>query len=481
MNTKHTTPIDTLVQLERKSARDPHTFLNELFTSHLPNQAQYLMEALNNADIEAFVVGGWLRDVVLDRPRHDIDLSANAPWEHVERVALSHGWSVHHTGIAHGTLSVVIDGMCFEVTQYRSDGTYSDARHPDAVSPVQTIEDDLARRDFTINALAWNASRGLVDAYRGLRDCKRGIIRAVGSADMRMSEDALRILRALRFASEMGFSIDEETWHAMNTRKTLLEKLPMPRVRAEFERFLEGSHVQKALVAYADIVCALIPELQASRGFDQKTRYHCFDVYEHSAHCTGFMPAQTHLRWAALLHDSGKPSVCVEEQGVRHFHGHAEKSCIITRSVLSRFGYSKRVIDRVCYLVKHHDDMLGMPCEEITMTMVQHLLKTMKGNVELFYEWCALQRADAQAKAAGYQEGVALADALEAQCNAILKCGAPYSLKQLAITGDDVCTYTHCKACDIGAILTKALERVIDKRCENSHDALVNWLVAGSS
>lgn len=481
MNIKHNAPIDTLTQLDTKSARDARIFLNERFASNLPNQAKRLMEALDNAGIEAFVVGGWLRDVVLERPRHDIDLATKAPWEHVERVALSHGWSVHHTGIAHGTISVVIDGMCFEVTQYRSDGTYSDARHPDTVSPVQTIEDDLARRDFTINALAWNPSRGLVDAYGGLRDCRRGIIRAVGSAQLRMREDALRILRAVRFASEMGFSIDEETWHAMNACKTLLEKLPMPRVRAEFERFLEGSHVQKALVAYADSVCALIPELQASRGFDQKTRYHCFDVYEHCAHCTGFIPARAGLRWAALLHDSGKPLVCVEEQGVRHFHGHAEESCVIARSVLSRFGYSKRVVDRVCYLVKHHDDMLGVPCEEITMPMVQHVLKTMKGDVELFYEWCALQRADAQAKAAGYRDGVALADALEAQCKAILACGAPYSLKQLAIAGDDVRTYTRCANRDIGAVLTRALECVIDKRCKNTHEALVKWLVEGYS
>ena len=183
MNIKHNAPIDTLTQLDTKSARDARIFLNKRFASNLPNQAKRLMEALDNAGIEAFVVGGWLRDVVLERPRHDIDLATKAPWEHVERVALSHGWSVHHTGIAHGTISVVIDGMCFEVTQYRSDGTYSDARHPDTVSPVQTIEDDLARRDFTINALAWNPSRGLVDAYGGLRDCRRCLLYTSDAAD----------------------------------------------------------------------------------------------------------------------------------------------------------------------------------------------------------------------------------------------------------------------------------------------------------
>lgn len=438
-----------------------------------PPQARRVIEVLEAAGFEAWCVGGFVRDSLLGRPVSDIDIACSALWPQTEETCLAAGMRVHRTGEKHGTVTVVCDDAAFEVTTFRVDGAYSDARHPDEVRFVRSLKEDLARRDFTINAMAYHPLRGLADPFGGLEDARRGIIRTVGDPAQRFGEDALRILRACRFSSQLGFSLDSATYQAMLEGKRGLLRVSSERITAELQKLLLGGNVRDALLQTVDVLSAVLPELVAMKGFDQCTPYHCHDVLEHTARAVAGTPPYPLVRWAALFHDMGKPAAFFKEPGGRgHFYGHAKISVPLARGIMDRLTFSTAFRDRVLLLVERHDDVF-----DATPRAVKRALARMGGDVELFRALCDLKRGDASAQAPAYaEERMRRADNLLRVLDGILAEGEAFTLKHLAVNGRDAMDAGIAQGPSVGAALAAALDAVIDEQIPNDRETLLAFL-----
>ena len=439
----------------------------------VPGSALRVIETLEAAGFEAWCVGGFVRDSLLGRPVADVDIACSALWQDAARACERAGMRVHETGTKHGTITVACDSEAFEVTTYRVDGAYSDARHPDTVRFVRTIDEDLARRDFTINALAYHPQRGLADPFGGIEDARRGVIRTVGDPKLRFEEDALRILRACRFASQLGFSIDPSTYAAMLAGKAGLLRVSAERITAELQKLLLGDAVRDAILKTADVLAAVLPELVAMKGFDQCTPYHCYDVLEHTARAVAGTPPYPLVRWAALFHDMGKPGAFFREASGRgHFYGHAKISVALARGIMGRLTFSSAFRDRVLLLVERHDDVI-----EATPKAVKRALARMGGDVDLFRALCDLKRGDASAQAPEYaEERMRRADDLRRVLDEILAADEAFTLKRLAVNGRDALDAGIVQGPAIGAALGAALDAVIDGRVPNEREKLQAFL-----
>lgn len=448
--------------------------LNNIRVS-LPPMAVLLLDALENAGHEAWCVGGFVRDALLGRDSHDVDVATSAHWREVKSVCKAQGWRTYETGVKHGTLTVVVspgnaDETVIEVTTYRCDGAYSDARHPIGVRFVSTIEEDLARRDFTINALAYHPARGFVDPYGGLDDLRSGVIRAVGNPDKRFAEDALRTLRGCRFCSQLGFRIESETYQAMLVHKSLLAKVSTERITHELDALLLGDHVHDALLATVDVLMFALPELSAMKGCAQVTKYHIYDVLEHTAYVVQNSPRTRLSRWAALCHDMGKPAAAFfAADGVEHFYGHAKVSETLTRALTERLLMSNAFREKVAALVRHHDDEV-----QPTQRGVRRMLLKLDGDVEMFRALCALKRADALSQAPEYSaDGVARADELLRALDKLLESEGVPSLKTLAVNGRDIMDMGVAQGPEVGRVLTALLDAVVEGDVANDREALL--------
>lgn len=439
----------------------------------VPPQARRVIEVLEAAGFEAWCVGGFVRDSLLGRPVSDIDIACSALWPQTEEACLAAGMRVHRTGEKHGTVTVVCDDAAFEVTTFRVDGAYSDARHPDEVRFVRSLKEDLARRDFTINAMAYHPLRGLADPFGGLEDARRGIIRTVGDPAQRFGEDALRILRACRFSSQLGFSLDGATYQAMLEDKRGLLRVSSERITTELQKLLLGGNVRDALLQTVDVLSAVLPELVAMKGFDQCTPYHCHDVLEHTARAVAGTPPYPLVRWAALFHDMGKPAAFFKEPGGRgHFYGHAKISVPLARGIMDRLTFSTAFRDRVLLLVERHDDVF-----DATPRAVKRALARMGGDVELFRALCDLKRGDASAQAPAYaEERMRRADDLLRVLDGILAEGEAFTLKHLAVNGRDAMDAGIAQGPSVGAALAAALDAVIDEQTPNDRETLLAFL-----
>lgn len=438
----------------------------------IPASAARALGVLEDAGFEAWLVGGFVRDALRGHAGQDVDITTNARWQQVQQAFEAQGLHTFETGVAHGTLTVQVDNDVFEVTTYRTEGTYTDARHPDSVTFVDSIDDDLARRDFTINALAYHPDRGLRDPFGGIDDLQAHIIRAVGCPSERFGEDALRILRAVRFASQLGFSIEEQTAQGMRDAADGLHRIAVERISHEMEALLCGASVHDALMSYVDILGVVIPELLPMRGFDQRTPYHIYDVLEHTAYVVQYSPRNPLVRWAALLHDIGKPNVFfTDETGTGHFYGHAKTSVVMAEAVMKRLKLSPRFAHDVLLLVRYHDHTT-----EPVPKQVKRLLRKLDGRVDLFRAICQLQRADALAHAPGHTGRAQACDELIACLDEILAAQEPFSLKDLAIRGDDVLALGVQPGPQIGALLDACLDAVIDENVANDRDALLDFV-----
>lgn len=434
----------------------------------VPPFAANALILLEEAGYEAWIVGGFVRDAILGRPSVDVDIATSASWQEVQRVFETHGHRTHETGTAHGTLTVLIDNEALEITTYRSDGVYDDARHPKQVSFVRTIEEDLARRDFTINALAYHPQRGLLDPFGGLADIETGSIRTVGEPARRFSEDALRILRACRFASQLGFTIDEATYRGMVTTKGLLTRISIERVRHELTQLLLGSYAGATLIQTVDVLAAVLPELVAMKDFQQRTPYHIYDVLEHTAHVIDGVPAYPLVRWAALFHDMGKPAAFfTDDEGVGHFYDHAAISVVLARGIMTRLSMSSAFSGRVLTLVERHDDVISL-----TPKAVKRALSRLGGDTNLFAVLCDLKRGDARGQAPHCHGRVADADTLETILAEIVAADEAFSLKKLAIDGRSVMELGVPQGPQVGHALAAALDAVIDEVIPNETEAL---------
>lgn len=433
----------------------------------LSQKALYIIDKLTKNGFEAFVVGGCVRDMLMKVTANDCDITTNAKTEDILRV-----FSKHKTltvGIKHGTVSVILDGECFEVTTYRLETTYSDNRHPDNVIFTKSLRDDLARRDFTVNSIAYNPEEGFVDPFNGKEDIERGIIRCVGNAKERFGEDSLRILRALRFASVLGFRIEDETKKAMHECRHLIRGLSKERIFAELSKLLSGKSVKAVLLDFPDIFAEIIPEIAAMNGFVQHNFHHIYDVLTHTAVVIQNTPDKLHLRLAALFHDIAKP-LCfsLDEKGVGHFYGHAGKSAEIAQKRLTELRCDNKTKDAVIRLIKAHDT----PIEE-NEKIVKRRLASM--GEELFFDLISLKRADTAGLAPEFATRYDHFDRLEQTARKILRDNDCFSLKKLAVNGDDLIALGY-EGKEIGRALSFLLDAVIDGKCQNGKKELVEKL-----
>ncbi len=441
----------------------------------LPDTALRVLSVLDDAGYEAWAVGGFVRDALLGRACSDIDIACSAPWQETQRVCELAGMRTHETGTQHGTLTVVCDDEAFEVTTFRTDGAYKDSRHPESVQFVKTIEEDLARRDFTMNALAYRPDRGVLDPFGGQADMEAGVIRAVGDPHKRFEEDALRILRACRFSSELGYSIDPATFQGMLANKGLLSRISAERVTHELQRLLLGEHAGDALLRCVDVLAAVLPELVAMKGFDQHTPYHVFDVLEHTARVVDGVPRYPLVRWAALFHDMGKPACFFfDENGIGHFYGHAAVSVPIARGIMQRLTFSNAFMDKVLTLVKRHDDVVPA-----NPKAVKRMLARLGGDTELFAALCDLKRGDARGQSPQFSgDRIALANELQGVLNEIMEANEAFTMKSLAISGRDVMKLGVPQGPLVGEMLHRVLDAVIDEELPNSHDDQVKYVAS---
>ncbi|MBE6700177.1 MAG: HD domain-containing protein, partial [Ruminococcaceae bacterium] len=324
------------------------------FDITLPMPVARALSILEACGYEAYVVGGCVRDSLLGRTPNDWDITTNAT--PTEMKACFSDFRVIETGIQHGTLTVIIDGMQLEITTYRNDGEYLDNRHPVQVTFSKHIEDDLSRRDFTVNAMAYHPTKGLVDLFGGREDLQNRVVRAVGDAKTRFEEDGLRILRAIRFASVLDFDIAKDTAKAVHSCRNLLSGIAAERIREEFCKLICGRGAVRILRDYIEVISVFMPELHRCVGFEQNTKYHCFDVFEHTLQALALCEDDDLItRLGILLHDIGKPLCYTEDGQGGHFKGHAPIGVEITREILLRLRFDNETIHRMERLVEWHD------------------------------------------------------------------------------------------------------------------------------
>lgn len=439
---------------------------------NLPSQAILALDLLERAGYEAWCVGGFVRDALMGREISDIDIATAAHWEATKGIFEAAGYHVVETGVKHGTVTVFIESVPLEITTYRTDGQYHDHRHPESVTFVQSIEEDLARRDFTMNAIAYHPERGLFDPYKGSKDIEAHVIRAVGDPLKRFSEDALRILRGIRFVSQLGFTVEERTYEGMLEQAPLLTEIAHERVACELEGFLLGAHIHDALMRYIDIVSVVVPEALPMKDFDQKTPYHIYDVLEHTAYVLQNTPSYPLVRWAAFFHDIGKPATFfTDDNGVGHFYGHAKISVRIARDAMKRLHMPNKLIDDVLILVKVHDDVVAAQPKS-----VKRMIRKLGGNVDLFYALCDLKKGDAAGQAPHCAGRIQLADDLAQVAREIVEAQEAFALKDLAIKGGDLIAQGTPPGPEVGVLLNKALDAVIEEKIPNNKQALLAYL-----
>ena len=442
------------------------------FGIDIPPFAHKALRALEAAGHEAWLVGGCVRDALIGRQIHDYDLATSARWQDAETALNAAGFTVHRTGTTHGTVTATLDGNAIEVTTYRADGTYTDGRHPDNVTFVRTIEEDLARRDFTINAMAYHPDCGLLDTWNGQRDLETHTIRVVGDASKRFAEDSLRVLRGCRFASQLGFTIEPITLAAMKKEKTGLLRVSAERITHEMDELLLGDFVHDALMETVDVLVAFMPEIAACRGFDQHTPYHIYDVWEHTAWVVQRSPKTRLARWTALLHDIGKPAVFyTDANGRGHFFKHQQVSVKKKKSIMERLLMSPTFTAQVLTLVRIHDRQIAANSRS-----VKRALSNLNGDINLFRTLCGVKRADALAQSELSKPRLELSYELERVLDEVLASNDTFSLKQLAVNGNDVLALGVPAGPQIGELLDAALDAVIEEKLPNEREALIAFL-----
>ena len=399
-------------------------------TIRMDEGAAELLDTLHKAGYAAYVVGGCVRDSLLGLTPHDWDLCTSALPQQV--MELFGAQRCIPTGLQHGTVTVKQSGALYEITTFRTEGTYTDGRHPDEVHFVPDVREDLARRDFTIGAMAWDAETGeVIDPFGGQADLENRLIRAVGEPDRRFAEDGLRILRGLRFAAVLGFEIEPGTAAALRGNAPRLKNLSPERVKAELERLLCGPAAAPVLREYVDVIGVVLPELLPMVGFMQNNPHHRKDVWEHTLTVLENIPAEPALRWAALLHDVEKPSCCTtDEEGIRHFKGHQEKSAATAEKILRRLHAETRLITEVTELIKIHDIRFPATVEMATRWAG-------RWGEKRFTQFALLRRADTLGQAHP-EEAEPYYRALLAAFREAKEQNACFTVRQLAITGCDL-------------------------------------------
>ena len=426
--------------------------------------AAALLARLHGAGYAAYAVGGCVRDSLLGRTPQDWDLCTSARPEQV--LALFGEGQCIPTGLQHGTVTIKYGGQLYETTTFRTEGAYTDGRHPDSVAFSPRLEDDLSRRDFTMNAMAYSPERGLVDKFGGQDDIIERVVRCVGDPYERFEEDALRILRALRFASELGFVIDAETARAIHEKKYLLKEISAERISSELTRFVTGRTPCTLMMEFSDVFSTIIPEITPCNGFDQKSRYHVYDVWGHIAHAVEKSKPDKYVRLALLFHDIAKPACCrTDDEGHRHFFGHEKQSAEMAEKIMERLHFNGETVRNVTELIKYH---YVTPIE--SKRVVKRLVSVM--GMEQFIRLIEVMKGDNRAKQSFCLERIPVLDGMKIIAYEIVRSDECFSLRQLAINGNDIAAL-GISGREIGGTPDKLLSKVIDEELPNEKEALL--------
>lgn len=421
------------------------------------------IEMLNNAGYEAYAVGGCVRDAIMGIEINDFDITTSATPEEMQQVFKNE--RTYETGIKHGTITFVYENENVEITTYRLDGEYEDNRRPKSVEFTKSLENDLKRRDFTMNAIVYNNNEGYIDMFGGIEDIKNKTIRAIGNPKDRFNEDALRILRAIRFASKLGFEIEENAKKAMLECKHLLHNISGERIAAEINKFVLGSNVKKAILDHYDILSEIIPEFEAMHNFDQKNDWHVYDVLTHTAVVVENTPQIAHLRLTALLHDTGKVhTFTVDENGIGHFYGHNDKSAEIAENYLTKYKYDNFTKERVYKLVKVHDT----PIEPDRILIKKRINRMGK---DCFFDLIKIKRADNLGQNLN-KVRLDIIDEIEKIATDIVNEDC-FTLGSLKINGGDLIKNGFKPGKQLGNILNTLLEEVMEEKIPNEKEALL--------
>lgn len=434
-------------------------------TLKLPNNVDIILNMLNNAGYEAFAVGGCVRDAMLGIEPNDWDITTSAQPAEIKEVFSS--YRTIDIGEAHGTIGVLIDDVVYEITTYRIDGDYADKRHPDSVSFAKTIEEDLSRRDFTVNAMAYNNEKGIVDPFNGQADLKYKALRCVGDPDTRFNEDALRILRGLRFASVYNFGIESKTAASIIRNRLLLNDISEERIASEFNKLLCGDNVKYILSRYKDVFSVFFPEIVSTFDFAQNTPHHNKTVWRHITASVSFIEPDELLRLVMFLHDIGKPlALRTDSKGIDHFKGHNHFGAVLAKNALERLKYPRKTIDDVCVLIEYHDVRFNEDKRKI-----KHVLNII--GKENFERLLKIQLADIKAQSMYKRESKLRDHELAKQAfREITDNNECYSLQSLAINGSDLIHLGITDGKSIGFILDNLLDEVINETLENDNVTL---------
>lgn len=441
----------------------------------IPSGANEIIHSLQNNGYEAFLVGGCVRDNILGRPIHDYDITTSATPD--EMMEVFKDKRIIETGLQHGTITILIDGEGYECTTYRIDGNYSDSRRPDSVRFTRSLKEDLKRRDFTINAMAYNDEVGLVDPFNGMEDIKYHKIQCVGKPEDRFSEDALRILRAIRFASQLSFVLEPNTDYVLHKMYQNLENISVERVNSEFCKIAVSSDFCVQMVLYGDVLSLFIPEIKDMFDFSQNNPYHIYDVWNHTVHAVqayscdceeDLNPIDLITSLAVFFHDIGKPHCYQDgEDGIRHFKGHGRVSADMTDKIMKRLRFDNDTREKVVELVYYHDATF-----EVGKKYIKRWLN--KIGEEQFRRLLNVRRADIKAQADMNQETrLQKIDNIGYILEEVLQDEECFSLKDLAVNGKDLIEIGYKPGKEIGDVLNNLLDSVISGEYINEKEKLL--------
>ena len=431
----------------------------------IPPGAARILRVLEDHGYEAFVVGGCVRDSLLGRKPNDWDITTSALPLQVKALFRR----TIDTGLKHGTVTILMDGEPFEVTTYRVDGEYLDGRHPSEVTFTASLQEDLQRRDFTINAMAYSERKGLQDLFGGLPDLEKGLIRAVGDPAKRFGEDALRIMRAVRFAAQLGYEVEEDTVQAMKELAPTLSKISAERIAAELEKLLVSPHPEKLKMAYeCGITAVILPEFDRCMETAQNNPHHKYSVGEHTIVSIGNARPDRILRYTMLMHDMGKPSCkTTDEQGIDHFYGHQEVSAQMANDILRRLKSDNETRRSVSKLVRYHDLTCGLTGKSVRKAI------SLIGE-DLFPLYLEVKDADTRAQSDfRFQEKMDYLEEVRLLYRKILEEGDCLSLKDLAVNGKDLIAAGMKPGREIGEVLEAMYRDVIDDPEHNNKEYLM--------
>jgi tRNA nucleotidyltransferase (CCA-adding enzyme) len=438
------------------------------FKANMPAPVEFILQELNSCGYDAYTVGGCVRDGLLGNEPHDWDICTSATPDRIME-AFPHE-KIIPTGLKHGTVTILINNDPYEITTYRIDGKYTDGRRPDNVYFTNSLAEDLQRRDFTINAMAYNPVTGIIDPFNGRKDLLDGILRCVGNPDDRFKEDALRILRAIRFSVKYGLTIEQKTFEAMNLNKERLRDISKERITSELEKMLtSGKDIKDIFTLCSNIISFIIPEMECCIGFDQHNKYHKHTVYEHILSVVDYCETDDFIiKMAALLHDIGKPSTYTEDdEGYGHFYGHPEVSYEISKEILSkRLRLSNDQYDEILLLVKYHDMDLATTRRSVKRALNKLGESTLK-------KWAILKYADRK-EHIGFSEEKVRGNLVRIKeiSDRIIASHDCFTIKDLSVNGSDLINIGYTPGKELGDILKHLLQLVIDG-CENDKDMLL--------